>query len=126
MSLDDAARLGFDEPPRARPEPPPRPRRETKAATGFFFHMSEAELLAEKARRDASLRAARARGLDAEERQEKPQPARRSWRSGAKRNPYSHARVLLRETSIPFAEIAAVTGLDIYQVVGMKLKMRGT
>lgn len=127
MSLDEAARLGFEETPRAEPPPPPpRPRRDAKSAAGFFFHLSEAELLAEKARRDASLRAARARGLDADERQPKPQPARRVWRSGAKRNPYSHARVLLNETSIPFAEIAAVTGLDIYQIVGMKLKMRGT
>ena len=39
-------------------------------------------------------------------------------------NPFSHARTLIRETSLPLREIASITGLDIYQVVGLKLKMR--
>ena len=32
--------------------------------------------------------------------------------------------MLLRETSLPFEEVARITGLDVYKVVGMKLKMR--
>ncbi len=143
LSLNEAARAGFD----ARPEAKPETRRnghrphsdQTRADRrawnpaydlARFFHLSEAHIQAEKARRDASMRAARERGLDAEEiaaeKRRREREHRRVWRSGARRNPYSHARVLLSETSIPFAEIAAVTGLDIYQVVGMKLKMRGT
>ena len=38
--------------------------------------------------------------------------------------PEVHAAVLLRETRLPFREVADITGLDIYDVVGMKLKMR--
>ena len=39
-------------------------------------------------------------------------------------NPERHAAVLLRETKLPFREVAEITGLDVYKVVGMKLKMR--
>ncbi len=62
------------------------------------------------------------RGLDAAENRKSPvQPPRRS---ASKRNPYSHAKVLLKETSLPMLEICSLTGLDIYEVVGLKLKMR--
>ena len=36
----------------------------------------------------------------------------------------TNAAILLRETSLPFDEVARITGLDVYKVVGMKLKMR--
>ena len=32
--------------------------------------------------------------------------------------------MLLSETSLPLKEIVSLTGLDIYEIVGMKLKMR--
>jgi hypothetical protein len=41
-------------------------------------------------------------------------------------NPSRHAATLLRETSLSFREIASITGLDIYAVVGLKLKLRAT
>ena len=34
------------------------------------------------------------------------------------------ARVLLLETSLPIEEIAGITGLDVYRVAAMKLKLR--
>ena len=40
------------------------------------------------------------------------------------RNPTDHAEVLLKETSLPSHEIAKMTGLDVYEVFGMKLKNR--
>ena len=40
------------------------------------------------------------------------------------RNPTEHAEVLLKETSLPSHEIAKMTGLDVYEVFGMKLKNR--
>ena len=42
----------------------------------------------------------------------------------ARRNPLKHAEVLLKETSLHFDEIAEITGLNIYEVVGIKLKLR--
>ena len=44
--------------------------------------------------------------------------------NGRCRSPYSFAKVLLSETSMPLREIVSLTGLDIYRVVGLKLKMR--
>ena len=32
--------------------------------------------------------------------------------------------MLLKETRLPLTEIVSLTGLDIYKVVGLKLKMR--
>ena len=40
------------------------------------------------------------------------------------RNPTDHAEVLLKETSLSSHEIAEMTGLDVYEVFGMKLKNR--
>ena len=37
-------------------------------------------------------------------------------------NPTERAEVLLKETSLTAHEIAEMTGLDVYQVLGMKLK----
>ena len=87
------------------------------------MHLMDYHLHIDKMRRDAALREARARGLDAEEagRTAPPRPLRQSK---ARMDPVKHAKVLLRETSLPFQEIAKITGLDVYQVVGMKLKMR--
>ena len=39
-------------------------------------------------------------------------------------NPHRHARVLLLETSLPIEEIAGITGLDVYRVAAIKLKLR--
>ena len=39
-------------------------------------------------------------------------------------NPTECAEVLLKETSLPAHEIAEMLGLDVYQVLGMKLKAR--
>ena len=42
----------------------------------------------------------------------------------ARRHPVKHAQVLLNETSLPFIEIAQITGLNMYQVVTIKLQLR--
>ena len=91
-------------------------------------HLMEQEIRREKARREAALKAAQDRGLDAEERRAAERRTRQynTARAGkkARMNPHRHAAVLLAETSLPFREVANITGLDIYQIVGMKLKMR--
>ena len=82
----------------------------------------------DKRRWRAAYEAARQRGLDQEEQAAEATPKRRPQqnraRSNRRMNPFQHARALLRETSLPLAEIAAITRLSIYQVVGLKLKMR--
>jgi hypothetical protein len=80
----------------------------------------------DKMRREAALRAAQERGLDLDEapQQALRSPTRERRNKQRRMNPARHAAVLLRETSLPFEEVARITGLDVYQVVGMKLKMR--
>lgn len=126
LTLEEAARG------ETTPSPPPPPEREAAAtarAESVFaraLHMMDVQLRADKARREAALQAARERGLDAEEEAARRRSQRQS-RTSAKRwrrNPYVHARVLLRETALPLQDIVDITGLDIYKIVEMKLKMR--
>ena len=73
------------------------------------------------------MKAAYERGLDAEERRREERKASRDFqvrKNSRRRNPLVHARVLLRETHLPLAEIASICGLDVYTVAGLKLKMR--
>ena len=87
--------------------------------------MSDAWVDADKVRRDAALEEARQRGLDEAERRKAAAAANRvPRRNNRKRDPDSHARVLLNETSLPLEEISVLTGLDVYEVVALKLKMR--
>ena len=41
-----------------------------------------------------------------------------------KRDSIERAEILVKETSLPAQEIANMTGIDVYQVFGMKLKAR--
>ncbi len=120
MTLDEAAVDGGG--PVQKPTPP-RVEDPTESRFAHSVHMMDSFLRTDKARREAALREARRRGLDAEESQRQAN-FRQPRSSRARMNPYKHAAVLLRETSLPFREIANITGLDIYKVVGMKLKMR--
>ena len=123
MTLEDAALCAGPGP--EQPEPPTF---ETTTPSRFAqaVHLMDYYLHVDKARRDAALKAAIDRGLEWEtpSRQELPHQGRKARASRARMNPLRHAAVLLNETSLPFQEIARITGLDVYQVVGMKLKMR--
>lgn len=125
MTLQEAARAGIELP--APPPPPsaaPPGRSPFDRAFAAHVHMGETFIHADKARREAALKDAIARGLDAAERRAAEAPARLPRASRSRRNGVSHAAVLLRETGLPLKEVADLSGLDIYQVVGMKLKMR--
>lgn len=137
LTLEEAARSGGQayQAPSAAPRPPKPPPgaseifragiRRSRARTARFFMDAEALQAREKQRHEEALAAARARGLDREdgrpERTRKP-PA---WRSSTRRrSPVSHARVLLEETRLSLAEIASISGLDMWAVAGLKLRMR--
>ncbi len=126
MSLEEAA---ANQPPVPEqvPEYPKKSHEEWLREQEFIrnANLDEYSLRMDKFRRDEALKAARRRGLDAEEEAAKKRnSAFRVPRSRARMDPRRHARVLLTETSFPFDEIAGITGLDIYQVVEEKLKMR--
>jgi sRNA-binding protein len=126
MTLEEAAGGG---PAPKRPEArfPHFSRKQAEDAFGLAkaARMTDAWTQADKARRDAAMEEARRRGLDEEERRKAAAAANRvPRRNDRKRDPQSHARVLLQETSLPLEEISTLTGLDIYQVVGIKLKLR--
>jgi hypothetical protein len=135
--LAESRGLTMEEAARWQPEPPepsgPLPTRDWDFVWRVRPTPSEARNAAtdyqriqeEKQRRDEAILKARQRGLDSDEAEDARRTADRQSRpSRTRRNPYTHAAVLLRETSLPFTEIAEITGLDVYSVVGMKLKMR--
>ena len=139
LSLEEAARLGRDGwPRRQRPRTggeQARPsgawswaRRPGTYGEGFAEAPpqgpDESEIRAEKARRDAALRAARDRGLDREERLRRERQDTVVRRSRRRMKPERQAQVLLQETRLPMSEIAQITGLSIYDIVGLRLKLR--
>ena len=91
-----------------------------------FVAYSEAKLRADKERYERALREAIERGLDEgmRVRARAAQPDASPKPRGRCRSPQSFAKVLLSETSLPLGEIVSLTGLDIYRIVGLKLKMR--
>ena len=121
--MEEAARGETAAPPPVEEQPPPRRdpivERFARAATLMDFHIA-----IDKQRREAALREARARGLDAEIAAPTRPPPPRPRVSRVRMNPYVHARLLIRDTKLPLQEIVEITGLDIYQVAAMKLKMR--
>ncbi len=121
MTLEEAARADALAVQREAPRQTPPSVDINGLATSV--HLMDQHLYNDKLRRDEALAKARARGLDRAELS--PRHAARI-RSMSKRRmrPETHAAVLLRETQLPFREVAEITGLDIYQVVGMKLKLR--
>lgn len=124
MTLEEASTGG---PPAPRvPNKPSMARREQNEAqsrdVGRFVHMMDNWVSNDKVRRDAALAEAYERGLDSDKRKRGSVQAPR--RNASKRNPHNHAQILLKETSLPMLEICSLTGLDIYEVVGLKLKMR--
>ena len=123
MSLEEAASGGpAPEPPRKIPEARQGPHQTRSRDVGRSVHIMDNWVSNDKARRDAALAEAYERGLDSDKRRKGSVQAPR--RNGSKRNPHSHAQILLKETSLPMLEICSLTGLDIYEVVGLKLKMR--
>ena len=128
MSLDEAAAAGTQPHQEApRREPMREPVSPLHAELARQFLMLDRQIMADKARRDAAVREAIRRGL---EWGDPPEPAPRPRASTPVNNrrmdSHRHARVLLSETSLPLQEVSAITGLDIYEVVGMKLKLRAS
>ena len=125
MSLSEAARSG-GEPEFVREESPfERMRRAREAARAHAFRESERQAEEDRARFRAAWEDALRRGLDREEKRARRQPGPGFiWRSRRRLEPVQHATVLLNETRLPFGEIAEITGLDRYAVVGLKLKLR--
>jgi hypothetical protein len=92
---------------------------------GRFMHLTDLAIRLAKMQHEAAMAEARARGLDAAaEAAARRQADRVQRQSNRRMNPRDHARVLLTETSLRLREIVDITGLDIYQVVGLKLALR--
>jgi len=125
MTLDEAAQRAEDD---NLAEPPAEEKASWRAEQQAARYFREAELrrAADKARWEQAWKEAKARGLDEES---EPSSAKKEAtfsrpRSQRRRNPVVFAQVLLKETCLPINEIAAITDLDIYQVAGLKLKLR--
>ena len=124
MSLEDAARSGR-EPPAGHAEPFSGSgdcRR--AAARARAFRESEDRAERERERFRAAREEAYRRGLDRERERRAERSDYAGPRSRRRREPLRHAAILLRETHLPFREIARITGLGLYEVVGLKLKLR--
>jgi len=123
MTLDEAA-IGGPLPavPKKSSMVRPGPQVGQTRDVGRFVHILDNWVSNDKTRRDAALAEAYERGLDSDKRKKGSAQAPR--RNASKRNPQSHAEVLLKETSMPMDEICSLSGLDMYEVVALKLKMR--
>lgn len=90
---------------------------------GQAAHLHDTVTAADKERRARAMRAAFARGLDQAAIRRRARPSHH--RRGSRRmSPQRFAKTLLRETRLPFREIAALTGLSVHAVVALKLQMR--
>ena len=78
----------------------------------------------DKARWQSAVKEAQKRGLDWSEGKKTVRGLRQHIFEKARRHPVKHAQVLLNETSLRFFEIAQITGLNVYQVVTIKLQLR--
>ncbi|HEY7689280.1 MAG TPA: hypothetical protein VH835_11325 [Dongiaceae bacterium] len=96
----------------------------TQAEAARYVHLMDWQIAVAKMRRDSALSAARSRGLDAHEFARRRMPEKRVRANPRRLDPWTHARVLLAETNLRLADIVQITGLTIYQVVGLKLNMR--
>jgi len=100
--------------------------RERARKFSAFVHMTDYQIYLDKQRRDNARREAEARGLDSEEKREAARRAatasRFTRRSKAQMPPEKHAWALVRETRLSYQEIARITGLDIYDVLLMKIQ----
>ena len=125
LSLAEAARWDPNIPhPHSSPHPPHRHNLDNLAAdfTAISTNINREHI--EKLRWQSAVRAAEDRGLNSSKSKEQfREKATRNSRK-TRRHPQKHAKILLDETSLPFQEIAEITGLNIYQVVCIKLKSR--
>jgi hypothetical protein len=128
MTLDEAAKWKPSEDVVGKSVPQKefyqRPRKGADSADATSTPPSPEE---EKKRWQTAVDQAKDRGLDkAEEAKKAAQAAASARRSNSKtrRDPTTHANILLKETSFSFEEIADITGLSVYKVIAMKLKSR--
>lgn len=84
--------------------------------------MNDYQIHLEKQRRNQARREAEERGLDRAEAPRRNTPPPHRSRSNARMEPRKHAWALVRETKLSYQEIASITGLDIYQVLLMKIQ----
>ena len=96
----------------------------TESKFSNYFDVSEQNLRMDKERREAALRDAMARGLDKTKGYSEKTVYRNSPRKQSQRSPRNYAQVLLTETAFTVEEIVSLTGLNKYEVIGLKLKMR--
>ena len=116
LSLDEAAMESPPAEPTTQNNHSPN-----EAEFAHHLHTLDQNISVAKKQREAALRAARERGLDANKR--RPQRGNhRSKRSTARMPADMHAWKLVTETSFSYQEIAQITGLDVYQVVHMKIR----
>lgn len=125
MTLDEAAQRAVED---NQAEAREKERAQTHADQDAArrFREAEARRAADKEQWEQAWREAQARGLDdaPKEKPKAPPPNFTRPRSNRRRNPVVFAQVLLKETGLPLQEIAAITQLDMYQIVGLKLKLR--
>lgn len=97
----------------------------TQAETARFVHLLDWQIAVAKMRREQALAEARSRGLDARELARRRRLPEKRFRLNSRRlDPLTHARVLLTETNLRLKDIVQITGLTVYQVVGLKLNLR--
>ena len=119
MTLEEAAMR------QAQPAAVQGARTEQVREKAAFVHMTDYQIHVEKQQRDSARREAETRGLGAKERKAAARTSsmRQVRRSTARMDPDKHAWNLVRETRLPYHEIARITGVNIYEVLLMKIQL---
>ena len=127
MTLEQAAKLGLNYNQGINNE-------NKKAPDSFFKNISKEEIKksqvnteSDKKRWQTAVANAKKRGLDQENKVNKNKKTTANFRrtnNTSRREPYIHAKILLKETSLSFKEIANITGISVYKVIALKLKTR--
>ena len=125
LTLEEAAMRQAQ--PETTATPTEQEERERARDFAAFVHMTDYQIYLDKQRRDTARKEAEARGLDRAEKREAERRAasatRFTRRSKAKMPPEKHAWALVRETQLSYQEIARITGLDICDVLLMKIQL---
>ena len=127
MTLEQAASLGLNYSQGINND-------KKKAPDSFFKNVSKEEIKksqvnteSDKKRWQTAMENAKKRGLDKENKvttNKKTTANFRRTNNTSRREPYTHAKILLKETSLSFKEIANITGISVYKVIALKLKTR--
>ena len=127
MTLDQAAKLGLNYTQGVNGDNKNTPDSFYENISKEEIRKNQVDIESDKKRWQTAVENAKKRGLDQENKIRKNTKKTSNFRrtnNTSRREPFIHAMILLKETSLSFKEIANITGISVYKVIALKLKTR--